>query len=753
MRGQGESVADEQKQHYFQPGDILVAPGHTYLVLGLLGEGGMGRVYEAIDRDTGNEVAIKVLHDEHAHGGNIQDRFGWESRIPGQVVKRIKTHPTRGAAKYLLKVTAIGELQPHGAPYYAMTRLSGCTVQAQIQGARLRAQRCGLKPGLPVDTALNIAIGLLLSLVALHQCGVVHRDVKPANIFLHKAPGEADAVVLLDYGIAHLMDEGSRTGVAGSTGYIAPEHFRGEIGPPADIFAVGVLLYLMLAGERPTIGLKSAWPEPGETRVAPSLAPFGVVPALVDLIARCLALDPSERPTAVELSAQLQEISNALEPIDVGTAVTEDDLNPIDRSLGERSTGISIAECSPATSPDLGVTARMSALRAKNERRAALGLQPLTHLPNNETTPMMDRPILPMPGGLVVLTTGRRQQTVPMGRAHLVPILRSPPEPEVDLMTLPPTSSPSPMAFGPVSQPEYDPESVSSARPIPGPDSILARLPDRAGLAEALKRAVQARHSEGSGKHPSSPASATIVDGPLVAPSSRGSNPPVHASTMAGLARTPHAEPRRYERFLVSLRELRSAIAAALAARRERAVILAREKSTAHAARMEAQRLTKELAAKERSESELANKQHQVAENRRLRREAEARGESWTEKSEPRHFIRRFPLAFCALALGTGFVGMSAGRFIMRRNAMLAATAPSLAPTSAVSGSDGAAELAAAPAAPSSLLAAPAASVRVASPRARTQASAARVPAAAASLKGVSSSTSTNSRPPQRDFE
>ena len=409
----------EDEHQYYAPGQILVAPGHTYLIVRMLGEGGMGTVYEAIDRDTGNQLAIKVLKWEHVvRRGDILERFRREARFAGQIAKRIKNRSTRAATKYLLKVTAIGELAPHGIPYYAMTYLSGNTVQSLLQNANNQARKLGQKLGLPADAALNIAIGLLFSLEALHQCGVVHRDVKAANIYLHETPGEPTGVVLLDYGIAHLMDEGARATVAGTPGAIAPEHFFGEIGPPADIFAVGVLLFTMLAGVKPASLMSGpTWPERGETRKAPSLAPFGIVPALVDVVAQCLALDPRDRPTAVALYSELQDISNALPPIDVGTAITEND--PVARTApGDVETGISVAEVSPATSPDLELTPRMNALRVENERRARLGLSAVAQLPNHETTPMAGRPV---PGAPTAKMIPARQLTVPMGVVHVTP--------------------------------------------------------------------------------------------------------------------------------------------------------------------------------------------------------------------------------------------------------------------------------------------------------------------------------------------
>jgi serine/threonine protein kinase len=442
----------------------------------------MGTVWAAIERDTGNEVALKLLHSEHAHArGGIYNRFLQEARIPGQIAKRIKNRSTRGAQKYLLQVTAIGEFERHATPYYAMTRLSGRTLGKLISVTEDLGRKAGRSPGLPVDAAVNAAIGLLFSLEALHQCGVVHRDIKPDNIFLHETPGERPSVVLLDYGISHLMDSGSRTGLAGTEGWIAPECFAGEVGPAADIFAVGVLLFFMLTGVRPGRVFTPKWPEDGETREAPSLAKFGdFMPALVEVVARCLALDPRARPTAVELYTRLQEISNALPPPDAATALTEEDL--VERAPpSETSTGISIADVSPATSPDLELSPRMHALRIANERRAILGLPPVARLANNETEPMDRRPILLPAGGRLFPSV-----TVPMA-----PALRADPAP-VDVLTKPPVPSvPSP-AFGPVSAPQYvDSVRPTNARPGNGVDPTIP-LTDHARLQEALARGAQA---------------------------------------------------------------------------------------------------------------------------------------------------------------------------------------------------------------------------------------------------------------------
>ncbi len=712
MRGQGANiVADEQdNQRYYEPGEILVAPGHTYLVTGLLGEGGMGRVYAAVDRDTHREVAVKVLLLEHAlRKGDIAARFDREARLPGLVLQLIKNQSTRMATKYLLPVTAIGQLSD-GTPYYAMARLSGCTLQSQVQSVNLRAKKLGHPAGLPVANALNIVLELLVSLEALHHCGVVHRDIKPANIFLHKPPGEKASVVLLDYGIAHLMDEGGRAAFAGTAGYAAPEHFSGEIGPPADIFAVGVLLFSLLAGVKPA-RFAPAWPRPNETRTAPSLGELGVVPALAELVARCLSLHPRERPTAGDLYKQLEVISNALPEVDVATAVTEDD--PFVQAAGEEqsSTGISVADCSPATSPDIAVPARMSALRKENDRRSRLGLPLLTHAPNHETTPMMGRPIItkPVPAP-VIRTGGPRQETVPMGRVHISPL-------PADVATVPPASLPrSASAFGPVSAPEYVADSARSSNvAFDGIDSVIARLPDRSVLAEAVRRAAQS-------------STGMVGDGRAAPASTPG--------TMTALARTSDIEPRATRGLLGGL-----------------ATILSRG----------APAVSKSKSAR-RSERELAAKQRQVEENRRLRREAEARGEQWTGGPGDRKPSWRLPLAMCVAAACIA----AAGVVVVRRNATAAGAAAVSAdlPTSIVL-SSAAPPIASvsdpphatvSPSAVSSVVAAPSSappSTRAIVPRttpASSHARAART-ATGATPPTAPSAASTAARAPQVDFE
>ena len=468
---------DDEHPPQFLPGEIMVAPGHTYLVEKILGAGGMGTVYGAIDRDTLGEVAIKVLHPEHARErGSIYRRFCQEARIPGQIAKRIKNRSTTAADKYLLKVLAIGELEPLASPYFAMTRLSGRPLGKLITVTNAAARRQGRKPGLPIDAALNAAIGLLFSLEALHLCGVVHRDIKPDNIFLHESRDEKTSIILLDYGVAHLMDAGSRVGVAGTVGYIAPENLAGEIGPPTDIFAVGVLLFYMLGGVKPSRFFNASWPEGGETREAPSLGVLGdFPPALTTLVARCLALDPEARPSAVELYTRLLEISNALPAVDVATAATEED--PVERSPREvTSTGISLADVSPPTSPDLALTPRMQALRREAERRSSLGLP--VNSKNHDTTPMRGRPVNGRETVRMVLPAAGAIGAAPMGAPQgAAGALGSE-------ATLPPSSARlSGQPVGPVSGPAY----VDSLRPVPVARGAAA-LPDQELLREALDR-------------------------------------------------------------------------------------------------------------------------------------------------------------------------------------------------------------------------------------------------------------------------
>jgi len=246
-----------------------------YRVLGLLGEGAMGRVFRA-ERD-GRPVALKLLRREHLRSRLLLDRFFREARA----VSRIR-HPN------IVEVLEVGE--ERGAEgleraYCVMELLEGKTL-----GALFRER------ALDVARTVEIASQVCEALEAAHATGVVHRDVKPDNVFVASRRG-ADWVKLLDFGIAKLLRAGSEMSrapatVIGTPHYMAPEQASGApVDGRSDLYALGVVLYEMLAGRRPGRVRGAPEPLPLETPGGEQI-PHGLVRPILD----CLAADPAARP-------------------------------------------------------------------------------------------------------------------------------------------------------------------------------------------------------------------------------------------------------------------------------------------------------------------------------------------------------------------------------------------------------------------------------------------------------------------------
>src|SRR5262249_13117023 len=215
-------------------GSPLVVPGRTvsHFRLGRpLGGGGMGVVYTAEDLQLGRAVALKFLAPELVRDPVSKTRFLTEARAASAL-----DHPN------LCTLLEVGETE-EGLLFLAMPRYEGESL------VRLLA-----RGPLPLEQALDLATQIARGLAKAHYHGIVHRDVKPANLFL-----TADGVVkILDFGIAKLMGEAgpTRRGVLlGTPAYMSPEQTRGEeVDARADVWSLGVVLYEMLAGRRPFAG-------------------------------------------------------------------------------------------------------------------------------------------------------------------------------------------------------------------------------------------------------------------------------------------------------------------------------------------------------------------------------------------------------------------------------------------------------------------------------------------------------------------
>jgi serine/threonine-protein kinase len=215
-----------------------------YEVLGRLGEGGAGVVYRGRQTQLGRFVAIKVLHQDAAAIPEWRQRFEREARALSALA-----HPN------VVPVTDSGI--DGGVPFLVMELLQGKTLADLIKEA----------PGpLPLWRALDIMRQTLRGLAFAHGKGIVHRDMKPANVFLQELPDQADHVRLLDFGMVKFLEggtSGSRTvpenltriGVMiGTPAYMSPEQVKGASADArTDVYAAGVLLFELLAGRRPFV--------------------------------------------------------------------------------------------------------------------------------------------------------------------------------------------------------------------------------------------------------------------------------------------------------------------------------------------------------------------------------------------------------------------------------------------------------------------------------------------------------------------
>ncbi len=257
-----------------------------YEVEGELGRGGMGIVYAAYDPVLDRPVAIKFLRSVRELGPGDRERFRQEAELASALKHEA-----------ILRTLDVGESD--GRPYIVMERLEGKTL------ADARAK------GLSVWEAVSAVGDVAEALAYAHQEGVVHRDVKPSNIAVRTASGRGQ---LLDFGLATASLDASERSVVGTPTYMAPELVVGSGGAPADVYALGVVLYELLTGKPPfTATSTQLLFSQIVSKPAPPLVvadtPFAQQTARI--AEACLERDPDQRPSAAEVASSLERALTA----------------------------------------------------------------------------------------------------------------------------------------------------------------------------------------------------------------------------------------------------------------------------------------------------------------------------------------------------------------------------------------------------------------------------------------------------------
>ncbi len=268
---------------------LPVVVGNRYRLLELRGGGGMAKVYRATDLTLEREVAVKLINPDLRSEPEFDERFKREARIASQL-----------ADPHIVVVHDFG-IDPEFGPYLVMEYLQG-------QSLRERIATTGI---LPLKAGLQLAGQLLLALIHAHNKGIVHRDIKPDNIFLLNQSGVRLHTRVLDFGIARIYkrDDANQAAtithagaVMGTPRYMSPEQLAGQtVDHRTDLYSAALVIHEALTGQLPYIQSKKL------CELCPDASP-----ALQDLIEQCLKPNPADRPpTAVEVYLRLQELGKA----------------------------------------------------------------------------------------------------------------------------------------------------------------------------------------------------------------------------------------------------------------------------------------------------------------------------------------------------------------------------------------------------------------------------------------------------------
>ncbi|MEV8516223.1 protein kinase [Dactylosporangium sp. NPDC051484] len=438
-----------------------------YELRSVIGRGGMAEVWQAVDGRLGRPVAVKLLHDAGGADPSLPRRFEREARTVARL-----SHPN------IVAVHDVGV--DNGTPYLVMELVQGHSLADEIAAGPLEPQR-----------AARLAEQVCDALAAAHDAGVVHRDVKPANILI----GDEDRVKVCDFGIARITDRAqtaltATATVIGTSAYMAPEQVLGEPAEArSDLYALGCVLYAMLAGRPPFVAdspVQVALQQVHETPVPLAARRPGVPPQLAALVGALLAKRAADRPaSATQVRVALAAIAGPAR--DDATAVVGHVPGPatLAHSQGTATLGGEApirgrATVRPATRA-LPVLGEPPAPAPRRGRSAAIALVAL--------------------GTTAVATLVFALGTIPGRSGHPAaaptPAYTTPALPSVDASSAAPTDTPS-------DAPSVEPTEAASDAPSEEPSDTPSNTPSDSGggsaavTLAAARAAVQAQAGDGS---------------------------------------------------------------------------------------------------------------------------------------------------------------------------------------------------------------------------------------------------------------
>jgi CheY-like chemotaxis protein len=298
-----------------EPGPGMVID-ERYELIDQIGAGSFGVVYRARHRLLETEVAVKILRTGTGGGTELISPIDSMGRPQGKVLSADAAEGFRNEGVRACRVQHDNAVRifdfgalPTGLPYLVMELLRGHSIEFEIQQQRQ----------LSVERTVKVLTAVCACLTAAHDQHIVHRDVKPANVFVHHGVA-GEVIKVVDFGVSKLVDQdakATRDSIAGSPAYMAPERLRGRAyDGRSDVYAVGVMLYEMLTGLVPfrsdnPDAMAVALMQLKETAVPPTRLRSDL-PALADVVvAELLEKDPTKRPYAKEAIHRLQDLLDA----------------------------------------------------------------------------------------------------------------------------------------------------------------------------------------------------------------------------------------------------------------------------------------------------------------------------------------------------------------------------------------------------------------------------------------------------------